>query len=86
LFDFNNSLEIMEFRCYSIISNSLLLPRKVRKLKKLKKIDTACNVNMVPPKYCTGGNVVQKVSIKNTIKNNVRVIEIGPRITTKILI
>jgi len=86
LFDFDDSLEIMEFRCYSIISNSLLLPRKVRKLKKFKKMDITCSANTVSQKYCTGSNAVQKVLIRNKIKNNVRVIEIGPRITTKILI
>lgn len=82
LFDFDDDLEIMEYRCYIISNTSLLLPRKVRKLKKLNR-------------YFTGNTIIKKNFFEETsenkrlcsdvIKNAVRIIEIGPRITTKLL-
>jgi len=85
LFDFDDFLEIMEFRCYSITNNNLLLPRKTRKLKKLKKIKKNYNFNPIDQKEYFNTKTLLTDSNRNNIKNIVRVIEIGPRITTKIL-
>jgi hypothetical protein len=82
LFDFDNDLNIMEYRCYIIGNNSLLLPRKVRKLKKLKK--NLMEKNLMDETYFDKLTNFQKYC-KNNIKNIVRIIEIGPRITAKIL-
>jgi len=85
LFDFDDFLEIMEFRCYSITNNNLLLSRKTRKLKKLKKIKKIYNFKPIDQKEYFNSKTLLTDSIRNNIKNIVRVIEIGPRITTKIL-
>ena len=82
LFDFDNDLNIMDYRCYIIGNNSLLLPRKVRKLKKLKK--NLMENKLMDETYFDKLTTFQKYC-KNKIKNIVRIIEIGPRITAKIL-
>lgn len=88
LFDFNDSLKIMEFRCYAINNNYLLLSRRARKLKKLKKINQYNNKH----KYALGKFKNNLPLIKRSgrqqqqqKKNTIRIIEMGPRFTTKIL-
>jgi hypothetical protein len=82
LFDFDNDLNIMDYRCYIIGNNSLLLPRKFRKLKKLKK--NFVEYKLMDKTYFDKLTTFHKF-YKNKIKNIVRIIEIGPRITAKIL-
>ena len=82
LFDFDNDLNIMDYRCYIIGNNSLLLPRKFRKLKKLKK--NFVEHKLMDKTYFDKLTTFHKF-YKNKIKNIVRIIEIGPRITAKIL-
>jgi hypothetical protein len=61
LFDFDDDLEIMEYRCYTINNTSLLLPRKVRKLKKLNQ-------------YFTGNTLIKKKNLRRRMntKDSVR--------------
>ena len=61
LFDFDDDLEIMEYRCYTINNTSLLLPRKVRKLKKLNQ-------------YFTGNTLIKKKNLRRRVntKDSVR--------------
>jgi hypothetical protein len=72
----------MDYRCYIIGNNSLLLPRKFRKLKKLKK--NFVEYKLMDKTYFDKLTTFHKF-YKNKIKNIVRIIEIGPRITAKIL-
>ena len=85
LFDFNDSLKIMEFRCYAINNNYLLLSRKARKLNKLKKINQHNNIHRYASGKCKNNPLLFKRLGQQQQKNTIRIIEIGPRFTTKIL-
>ena len=84
LFDFDDTLETMEYRCYSLNNNNLLLPRKIRKIKKLKKLYKGYGNDIITPSILSNVDSTSVKVYKNRIKNIVRITEIGPRISTKI--
>lgn len=85
LFDFNDSLEILEFRCYSIANTTLLLPRKIRKRNKMKKIARNNDTDNLYSKNSENERSLANKNSQEKNKNIVRIIEIGPRISAKIL-
>jgi len=82
LFDFNPISEILEYRCYLICNNNLIIPRTLRKLIKFKKNPKVIFSN----KNKLSFHSVFKDKLRiDQIKNIIRVVEIGPRLTIKIL-
>lgn len=75
----------MEFRCYAIVNTTLLLPRKIRKRKKIKKITGNYFTGYPCPISCENEQFLANKNNQEKNKNIVRIIEIGPRISTKIL-
>jgi len=81
LFDFDPISEIMEYRCYLIGNNNLMIPRTMRKLKKIKK---NCKTILPQKRESTNNSIINDKLKVNKIRKIVRVVEIGPRITIKI--
>ena len=82
LFDFNSISEILEYRCYHVCNNNLIIPRTIRKLIKFKKNSQAILSNK--KKLSCYSIFKDKLRI-DRIKNIIRVVEIGPRLTIKIV-
>jgi hypothetical protein len=82
LFDFDDESKIMEYRCYDISNSDLFLPRKIRKIKKLIKNKMINKNSQI--ELCNNLNNCNEL-YKNKIKNIVRLVEIGPRITSNII-
>lgn len=80
LIDFNSVMNMVDFRCYRIKGNLILLPRKLRKLKNFKKMQKILKKNLQSWPEKRKNLLVGKDQILNLI----RVEEIGPKFSAYI--
>lgn len=85
LFDFDETSKIMEYRCYIISNKNLILSRELRKNRILKRMEKKFNTRTMMKRSLPNNSVFFKESNASKIRSLVRIIEIGPRITMKVL-